>query len=515
MVRARELTTPLVALIAALALLPAGIAHAATVTTTNDGGPGSLRQAIADAAPGETIVLPAGTYSLTQGELPIGKDLTISGHGPGDTVISGGGSSRVFHVTRGRAVVEVTISGVAIRDGVVRGGEADGGGVHVQVGTALTLRDVVVANNLADGSIATGGGISSDEGGALKLLDSKVLFNVARGAPGAAGVAGGGVLSTGVTLIERSIFEGNIADAGGGTQASGGAISAISGSITNTTIAANAARALGGVESTGGGINGGGTLTLSGDTLSSNAVEGPGRGGNVDADGPGMTIENTIVSGGVGPAGSENCAGPLSSQGFNLDSRDQCGFHAPGDQVNTDPLLGPLADNGGPTQTMALSPGSPAVDRGSAFGLASDQRGMLRPSDFPSVPNPAGGDGSDIGAFELQAPNPIHPIQKIQTIHLGKLKRNKKKGTAKLLVTVSPPDPGTISLSGKGLKRASMRVAGNGTLKLAVIGNRRVKRALRLHGRRKVTLKVIYAPTGNSAVSQSRNVKLIRKVEGR
>jgi hypothetical protein len=73
-----------------------------------------------------------------------------------------------------------------------------------------------------------------------------------------------------------------------------------------------------------------------------------------------------------------------------------------GSPLTADPLLGPLADNGGPTQTMALGAGSPAIDAGSAFGLATDQRGQPRPFVFAALAHP--GDGSDIGAFELQGP---------------------------------------------------------------------------------------------------------------
>ncbi len=106
-----------------------------------------------------------------------------------------------------------------------------------------------------------------------------------------------------------------------------------------------------------------------------------------------VRIGNTIVAGGSGPPGTENCAGellaPPVSLGFNIDSLDQCGFKAPGDRVNTDPLLGPLAANGGPTETMAPALGSPAIDQGAAFGLSADQRGVVRPIDFPTIPNPA------------------------------------------------------------------------------------------------------------------------------
>ena len=69
-----------------------------------------------------------------------------------------------------------------------------------------------------------------------------------------------------------------------------------------------------------------------------------------------------------------------------------------------DPMLGPLADKGGPTKTHALLAGSPAIDQGNSFGESTDQRGLPRPSDFVGIPDATEGDGSDIGAFELQAP---------------------------------------------------------------------------------------------------------------
>ena len=104
---------------------------------------------------------------------------------------------------------------------------------------------------------------------------------------------------------------------------------------------------------------------------------------------------NTIVTGGVGSTGSENCSGPLGSQGHNIDSLDQCGFHANGDKPLTDPQIGPLQDNAGPTDTRALPATSPAVDAGAAQGCpVTDQRGLPRPQ----------GNGCDIGAFEYLPP---------------------------------------------------------------------------------------------------------------
>ena len=121
----------------------------------------------------------------------------------------------------------------------------------------------------------------------------------------------------------------------------------------------------------------------------------------------GVKIANSIVSGGSGPAGAANCGEKLESQGFNIESANECGFGAGGDKVNTDPQLGPLQSNGGPAPTMAPAFTSPAVDQGTAAGLGSDERGVIRPIDFPTIPNSAGGDGSDIGAVELQPSNAL------------------------------------------------------------------------------------------------------------
>jgi hypothetical protein len=128
------------------------------------------------------------------------------------------------------------------------------------------------------------------------------------------------------------------------------------------------------------------------------------------------TLRDTIVSGGLGPADLASVKtafispSPLGSANADLSQFDLVRQIAtPGvDEMGTvtgaplagDPLLGPLQDNGGPTPTMAPASGSPAIDAGSAFGLTGDQRGLQRPCDFASLPN--AGDGSDIGAVEIQ-----------------------------------------------------------------------------------------------------------------
>jgi hypothetical protein len=94
----------------------------------------------------------------------------------------------------------------------------------------------------------------------------------------------------------------------------------------------------------------------------------------------------------------------FTSQGFNLSDDNGSGFlNQSTDQTLTNPRLDPagLKDNGGPTPTIALLPGSPALDKGNSFGVSTDQRGLARPNDNLAIANASGGDGSDIGAFEL------------------------------------------------------------------------------------------------------------------
>ena len=108
-----------------------------------------------------------------------------------------------------------------------------------------------------------------------------------------------------------------------------------------------------------------------------------------------MVLQNSIAGG---------CAGTITSNGYNLSSDGSCNFNGPGDMNNINPDLGPLQYNGGPTQTMALLPGSLAIDGGNPAGctdglgnlLKTDQRGMLRPDSEDTA-------GCDIGAYERQS----------------------------------------------------------------------------------------------------------------
>jgi hypothetical protein len=191
-------------------------------------------------------------------------------------------------------------------------------------------------------------------------------------------------------------------------------------------------------------------------------------------------VRNTIVSDG----GAEgNCGGggngEFTSLGHNLTDDDRCPFRKPTDAPVANPRLGPLADNGGLTPTLALLAGSPAMDRGNrdtavpGIGLLTiDQRGLARPFDFPDVSN-AGGGGADIGAFERHPPGVTPPppggsdeVAPRLRISVSRLRIGSRR-VALLRLTcppteASPPCRGTVSL------RTRKRVRFRGKLRQVV-----------------------------------------------
>lgn len=251
---------------------PSGSAGTITVTTNGDtvscGTPCSLRGAIAVASSGDTIIIPAGTYTLTlQAELGIDKDLILTGAGSGDTIIQAGtapgvASFRVFNIISGA----VAISGVAVRNGNSSG---EGGGIR-NSGT-LTLTNSSISDNDGTG----GGGIYNT--GTLTLTNSAVRGNTTFG-------SGGGIRSDGTLTVIQSTVSGNTAGYGGGIQISNGTLT-----LTNSTVRDN------GSDTHGGGIINYGTLTLADSTVSDNTSSARG-GGGIYNEGTG-TLTNMTVSG--------------------------------------------------------------------------------------------------------------------------------------------------------------------------------------------------------------------------
>jgi hypothetical protein len=415
------------------------VAATLTVTTTADSGAGSLRSAIAAAGAGDTIdfAVAGPAIILTSGELVINQDLTIQGPGAGNLAISGNHGSRVFNLNG-----TVTISDLTIKDGeapdccpspLQYGHNYLGGGILSS--GVLTLNRCVVTGNSAGNRIdvtganwGAGGGVSAST---LYLNDCSISYNTATG--WVAGTSSGGGVQVTTLYATRSTFNNNRAFATDG--ATGGGIFFSSGLITDCTISGNAANAdMAGTDGfgSGGGIATfpaatGTTLTIINTTISGNSATsdplgylGPAKGGGlsigsstaiqnstITGNSPGgagswqpmsVTIQNTIVAGNLL---DRDVFSPVVSQGHNLigASAVSAGLvdGVNGDQVGTkslpiDALLGPLQNNGGPTFTHALLPGSPAFNAGDNTGApATDQRG------FPRI---AGGT-IDIGAYEL------------------------------------------------------------------------------------------------------------------
>jgi len=341
-----------------------------TVTTTEDKNDGactpadcSLREAIiaANAASASTgaaeIRVPAGTYVLFKGEFQIRGDITLSGAGAGATVIHGNQKDRVFDIRRGT----VRISDLTIQNGAQS--FPYGGGIYNDRYGVLTLTNCT----LSDNSASEGGGISNS--GALTLADCTLSGNSAED--------GGGIYNWGDLAVTNSTLSGN--SASGGFYGGGGIYNVGTATLTSCTLSGNSAtRDHSGAPLSGGGIYNAGTATL--------------------------TLTNTIVAN--SPSGG-NCAGAVTSTGYNLSDDNSCAssLTGPGDRNRVLADLGPLAHNGGPTQTHALLPGSPAIDGvtdPSACSLTTDQRGAPRPVDGDGV----GGALCDIGAYEFGAPVP-------------------------------------------------------------------------------------------------------------
>lgn len=408
----RVVVTALVALVALL--IPASQAAAVEyrVNTLTDpandqgmcatSGACSLRQAVNTAnadMTADTIVFDvtgihslAGAGSDVDLELNITQPVTITGNGDdaSGTTIDGADLVRVLFVG---VAGSVTINDLRIQNGRVFN-PISGAGINHNLGT-LTLNRVTVTENEIAGmtvpSAPAGAGISTNQNTALAMNESTVSANVVSDSNFGAGIVIDASGNAGTLDLNRSTVSGNMSI---GTGAGGGGIF----------------------------FRGDGTQTIRNSTISGNSATASG-GGILTADSANITITNTTIAGNTAPSGAgiqnnsattivkntilenngPNCSvtsGGISSAapGNNIDSGTSCSFNVlNGNQVGVSPLLLSLTDNGGPTATHALMPGSPAIDTASAdCGGAPiagvDQRGVTRPQ----------GTSCDIGAFELE-----------------------------------------------------------------------------------------------------------------
>jgi hypothetical protein len=375
----------------------------------------TIGHAISLAASGDSIIVAPATYTEN---LTIGKNLNILGSGATTTIIDGGGAATV--VTIPNTSAHVTFSKLAIRNGqanlvVIGFTRASAGGGINNSGT-LTLTNSIVSGNLAPipcihffmfceirGGTAWGGGIYNS--GALIISNSTISENHAGSYCNATPCSafGGGIYNRGtLMMIKNSTLTGNSAGTACSTSINcqvgvGGAFYVFGGTVmlNNSTVTGSSAYRCSGVCSGTGGavVNGSGNLAMNNGTVSGNSAGGIFNSGTA-------TLQNSIVANNSGT----NCGGTITSHGYNLSSDGSCAFSNSGDRDNTNPVLGTLGNYGGPTPTIPLLSGSPAIDSGNPNGC-TDGQGHLLKTDQRGKPRPDIEDtaGCDMGAFERQS----------------------------------------------------------------------------------------------------------------
>jgi hypothetical protein len=368
----------------------------------------------------DTTALGSNLITLSKGQLAITDNMTITGPGASKLTISGNKASRVFAIT-------ATTAHVTIADLTISGGSIPYGGGIANLGS-LTVSDCTLSGNSAG---IAGGGIYTS--GTLTVTGSTLSGNTAPGS------AGGGIWNTGTLSLSNSTLSGNSGYQGGGV----GSAAVAKLTVSNSTLTANSAQFGAGLWNNGtatvtgsllsgnsagqysGGIANGGTLTVSNSTLTGNSAQyvgglfnGSGTAtltnatvadnsasisvGGIDAYAGAVLLHNTLVAGNV----LKNASVDLPSDAvYSLDSGSDYNLIGDGTgRLSTAnhnllgsftnplaPLLAEPSNYGGTTETLALLPGSPAIDAGSsAYGGSTDQRGKPRVG------------RTDIGAFESQ-----------------------------------------------------------------------------------------------------------------
>jgi hypothetical protein len=500
------------------------------------------------------VVAPSDNAFFVNDTLPSGikveiEGLTMEGHSSGagsagGAVVIGSGTGTTIRdcvITGSSAAnqgggVAVETSALAVVDSTIKGSTAGsfGGAIYAEDATVT-----VAGSTLTDNKGAGGGGIAVVDGASAKPTALAVGATSISGNRATSG-AGAGIAvysADGPTSVSRSTVSGNIAADGGGglyfgygsslavdsstfarnSAAEGGGIEVYapsgSTSITSSTIANNTSIGA------GGGIYSFGyfdkPVTIRNSTIASNISAGTGGGifrFGYDGQGPGyegpdeIALASTIVANNIDSSGADLADGPLADDSFRAANSivSKTGGavvteSSPGtNQLNTGLiLLAPLADNGGPTQTMLPAADGPAIDAGTANGLAADQRGQARIFDQPAVADGPGSDGSDVGAVELGDVSLDGGTVKAK-------KKQKVKGR-RVVVTVAAGAAEDVTASAAGTAQAGKRklplngaavdVPAGASQKLKLKpaskkGSRKILKALRAGKRVKVSLQV-------------------------
>ncbi len=406
----------------------------------------TISYALTQANPGDIIEVSGTIDDNPTVNIPV----TITQQSGGNPAVVDGGTNGSVFVVASKQDIDVTFNGLTVQNGASNAG----GGIAVEGNSTLTVTDSVISGNTASGG-GQGAGIYND--GTLNIVDSTVSGNV--GSPGAQGAGifndgtltvtsttlsantaegggqGAGIYSDGTATVTDSSVSGNTAPGGG---QGAGIYNSGTATVTNSTIADNTIPGAG----EGGGIFNGGTASIVDSTISGNAALDGGQGGGIYS-GPSQvllilqqassrsdgiinlpqqclscgsqTTQTAVLAGdilatpGGAPAGGECAGGQFTDAGYNVDDDRTCGLSDPSisGSATIDGFLGPLADNGGQTETIALLPGTVAlpdpaqavipadfIASGSRMSSCGqfDQRGIGR------------GTPCDMGAYALTTP---------------------------------------------------------------------------------------------------------------
>jgi hypothetical protein len=380
----------------------------------------TIGHAISLASSGDSIMIAPATYTEN---LTISISLKVIGAGAATTIIDGGATNTVITVNSG----QVTLSALTIQNGYANAG----GGIYNQA-TLIIKHSTITENhtkytisgNHGGGGIYNLGSVAIDHstisqngasigffhtpgGGGIYNLGSGTISN-STVSSNASPIAGG-IYNRADLMITGSTISGNSAASGYNTgydSEGGGIYNSGTLTLTNSTLSGNRATESGDYNcgrASGGGILAGGTLTLNNSTLNGNYALNcgySGNGGGIWTYNSKVILQNSIVAN--SPYGG-NCSGTMTSNGYNLSSDNTCNFNNTGDMNDTYPFLGTLGDYGGPTQTIPLLSGSPAIDAGNPRGC-TDGNGKLLKTDQRGKPRPDHEDtsGCDMGAYERQ-----------------------------------------------------------------------------------------------------------------
>lgn len=407
----------------------AGPWYVAPAPTGNDGNTclssgspcATINGAIAKASSGDTIYVAIGTYTGSGDRVvTLDKDATLSGGWDAGFTTQSGMSTIDGEDSRGGITVDSGVTATIERFVVQNGNSIGGGGGICNAGTLIINTSTFSNNNATTNNngvvcniSSNGGGIHNTNTGILTLNNSIVNGNsvecngsgvynegdfTSQGSIIRENTAGGifcvgmAVMNTsGVMTLSNSIVNNNMP--GGGLVNVNGTLS-----LANSTVSGNTSDDW----NSGGITNWNGTITLNNGTISGNGTTGDG-GGFLNGGSGTVTSQNTIFANNTASGNGPDCNGTIGSSGYNLvgDTSGCTLASTTGDLTNVDPKLGPLQDNGGPTETHALLTGSPALDAGSCNATTADQRGKSRPVDLLISANID--DGCDIGAYEVQS----------------------------------------------------------------------------------------------------------------